>query len=216
MVSALALLIAFAALLTTIHLTGMAVTGAFLGATPTVFKLFLGPTLLRKRIGSVRYELGALPCGGFLQFRREQDDVDVLLTIHPLKRALVACAGCVLLVVFGLALGGELESFSSAFGQFARGAFAPTTIGASMLIKYLVLLDIAPLRALGVLAMKLAAWNLIPLPSLNGFQLLTSVAAAMTGKKAIEAPAAAVVVGTIVILAFTSSWLVALFCALLP
>jgi hypothetical protein len=94
-------------------------------------------------------------------------------------RALVYAAGC--LATFGLAvlLLGMSEAAASlgrGFGQFLGGAIAPLGEGAKNLQSSINLLRSASFPgALGVIAAKVAAFNLIPLPSLNGFHILSAL-----------------------------------------
>ncbi len=75
--------------------------------TVEAFSIGMGPVLLHKKIGITDYRISLFPIGGYCAMKGEQDfknaldanlptitaDKDSLYGIHPLKRALIACAG---------------------------------------------------------------------------------------------------------------------------
>jgi hypothetical protein len=95
--------------------------------------------------------------------------------LHPLERAFIAGSGCLTLIVLSaLCLGPVAAIRSLGHGFVQLIPFAPWTPawvppGNELVGRFLALLRSGSFRvALGVLAARLAALNLLPLPPLNG------------------------------------------------
>jgi len=135
--------------------------------------------------------------GGSVRFKGERDkpkrSEDILFAadmgapgfvdLHPIKRVAIVAAGCVMLVVLGSLCLGPWESIRSlGRGFFQVIPFAPWTpdwvpSGRELADRFVSLLQNQPFRvALGVLVVKQAAFNLLPLPPLNGGAILTYLA----------------------------------------
>jgi hypothetical protein len=182
-----------------------------LGARPRVVRLFVGPAILRFEVRGIRFELGVFPTGGFVNFNA--GEVDAFAQLHPLSRAAVAAAGNFVLIAIGFALGAALGSFVRGFEQCVIGAIQPGERGAQMLRSLFSMIAQDPVYAAGVLAMKVAAFNLLPLPSLNGFQILWAVAALIPSRRDAQMPAAFAFVGVVLLLAIFIGWTIALYFA---
>jgi membrane-associated protease RseP (regulator of RpoE activity) len=179
-----------------VHVGVMALVGWRIGVTVEEVSFFFGPTLLQFRYRGVSYRVGAIPMGGFVKFKGERannnDPEQILFAadmeppgfgdLHPLKQILVAASGCVaLLALAALCLGpwAAVRSLGRGFVQLTPFApWTPTWVpgGKELVGRFMALLQQAPFRvALGVLAAKFAAANLLPLPPLNGGMILTSM-----------------------------------------
>jgi membrane-associated protease RseP (regulator of RpoE activity) len=179
-----------------VHVGAMALVGWWVGATVEEVSFFFGPTLFRFLYRGVSYRLGAVPVGGFVKFKAEReknkDSEQILFAadmeppgfhdLHPLKQTLIAASGCAaLLALAALCLGpwAAVRSLGRGFVQLIP--FAPWTPawvprGRELALRFMALLQEGPFRvALGVMAAKLAAANLLPWPPLNGGMILTSI-----------------------------------------
>jgi membrane-associated protease RseP (regulator of RpoE activity) len=157
-----------------IHLGMIAAVGVAIGVTLRVFSLGFGPTVFR----AGRFRVGLVPLGGYvnlLDSRREEVPPDEMQTAldgkSTLEQLLVVLSGCVALLVIGCAVAGEaaVRAFLSFPGQFFAGALSPLREAQPLLAASSAFISEAPaLRLFGVVAAKLAALNLLPLPMLNG------------------------------------------------
>jgi membrane-associated protease RseP (regulator of RpoE activity) len=177
-----------------VHTGAMALVGWRVGATVEEVSLFFGPAVIRFRYRGVSYRVGAIPLGGYVRFKGDRDkpkSADEILfaadmeppgfwDLHPLARVAIVASGCASLVVVGaLCLGpwASVRSLGRGFVQltpFAPWTPAWVTGGRVLAGRFVSLLRDGPFRvALGVLAVKMAAMNLLPIPSLNGGAILT-------------------------------------------
>jgi membrane-associated protease RseP (regulator of RpoE activity) len=182
-------LYAVSAFAVAVHVGTMALVGMRLGVPVQEITLFYGTAWLRFRYRGVEYRVGWIPFGGVVRFQsrraRSVDPEKVLFAadmdppgvndLHPLERAFIAASGCLALIVLSASCLGPLaavRSFGRGFAQLIP--FAPWTpawvpSGRDLVGRFLALLRSGPFRvALGVLAAKLTALNLLPLPPFNG------------------------------------------------
>lgn len=186
-----------------------AAAGAALGARPTTVRLFFGPRVVSRTVRGVRWELGLLPTGGFAQFGQEGE---VLAALPAHRRLLVVLAGPLATLGVGLVLGAPLAAFVRGFGQPVAGALAPTVEGARLLHALAELLRGPYLGALALLALKFAAFNLLPGPSLAGFQALEALAS-LVARRPVKAPGWVTAGGVVAVVALAVGWLAALVSA---
>lgn len=159
------------------HLVAMAVVGTWVGGRVKMVRLGFGPELFRFAVFGFDVGLGPLPFGGYVQFWRAADEEERLegMTyfdeLPGALRALVQLSGPICL--FLLACVGTL-SFAwrpvyAGFSDYVLGALSPRTLGASLLNEALAAIRTAPaLPLFGLVCAKLAAWNVLPVPPLNG------------------------------------------------
>lgn len=158
--------------LVAVHIGAMAAAGALLGHVPHLIRLGVGPQLFRTR-GRVPLAVGLLPLGGWVQFA--EGDADPFVGRIGWKLSVIAAAGCAALIAVGLALGASLDGLLRAWSQLVEGALHPYDVGAPLIRRYLDRLALEPAPAVGSLALKVAAVNLLPLPSTNGGQLIAGL-----------------------------------------
>lgn len=164
------LLIAALFVCTSIHSLGIAVTALLLGAKVEEIGLFMGPKLFGFRVGGILFRVNALPLGSFVKL------ADGFEKINIVSRSIVALSGCLALIltalaVFGFAAG--WHQFVSGFGQIFGGTFSPGSEGARLVsAAYGFAAANSFLQTIGMFAAKMAAFNLLPIPMLNGGQFL--------------------------------------------
>jgi membrane-associated protease RseP (regulator of RpoE activity) len=222
--------LAATAICAAVHTGALAVVGWRLGATVEEVSLFFSPVLIRFRYRGVDYRVGAIPMGGSVRFKGDRDEPkgpeEILFAadmeppgfheLHPLRRVAIAAAGCAALVVVGaLCLGpwASVRSLGRGFVQlipFAPWAPAWVPGGRQLAARFLALIRDGPFRiALGVLAAKMAAINLLPLPPLNGGAIILTL---VGWRKRLpeKAEIAATYVGLLALLILVGYWVVQL------
>jgi membrane-associated protease RseP (regulator of RpoE activity) len=183
------LLYAVSAFAVSVHVGTMALVGMRLGVPVQEVTLFYGNAWLRFRHRGVDYRIGWIPLGGVVRFQSHRagsvDPEKVLFAadldppglndLHPLERAFIAASGCLTLIALSVLCLGPLAGVRSVGRGFVQLIpFAPWTpawvpSGKDLVSRFLALLRSGPFRvALGVLAAKVAALNLLPLPPFNG------------------------------------------------
>ena len=160
-------------------LSGVGMVGLMwmLGAPPTVAKLHMGPGLFSFRLFGVRWSFGPLTFGTSLAFTPEDEPEGLRPNPYlslSFPRRLVAVSSSVLLMlliaVVCLSPLRALESWLSGFGQMVNVFRASERVEA-----FLALRPLGFRATLGVLAAKLAALNMLPIPPLSGYLLLREV-----------------------------------------
>lgn len=197
--------------LVAVHIGAMATTGALLGHVPHLVRVGVGPQLFRTR-GHIPLAVGLLPLGGWVQFA--EGDIDPFVGRAGWKLSVIAAAGCAALIVVGLALGASLHGLVRAWSQLVEGALHPHDVGAPLIRRYLDRLAIEPAPAVGSLALKVAAVNLLPLPSTNGGQLIAGIVRVLLPGRA-PSPAPWLAVAMVPMLALGVGWILALTRALI-
>jgi membrane-associated protease RseP (regulator of RpoE activity) len=178
-------LVVIAVVAVSVHVSTMALTALALGHSSQTVSLFFGPVLLRRRIGRVNVQLGSIPLGGFVQF----DHRDGLAGWPTGPRVLTLASGNLALLTLGVVL----------FG----------TSGPLLLSRedFLLLLGASPVRAMGWAAMAFAVVNLLPLPQLNGGQMVAALLSLVRGQE-VRFPMWLSAAGTLLSLGLLVWWLV--------
>jgi membrane-associated protease RseP (regulator of RpoE activity) len=172
-----------------LHVSTMALVGWILGATVEEVSFGFGPPCFQYPVGRVQFRFGLIPLGGYVRFKGDQEPAksteEILFAadmeppgfndLHPLRRAAIAASGCLALVVLAALCLRPWQSVRSVARGFAQLVpFAPWTPswvpeGRELASRFCSLFRTGPYRtALGVLAAKVAAANLLPFPPLNG------------------------------------------------
>ncbi len=156
------------------HLLTMALIGRATGVTLQVIGLGTGPVVLR--LGMLH--LGMFPVGGhvrFLDSRMEEVPAERLKFAFdrrsPEEQILIILSGCLLLVIVASVVLGDdfLALFISAPAQVFAGAVSPFGEAQRLLQTAEAYATASTFVALvGIVAAKLAAINLLPLPLFNG------------------------------------------------
>lgn len=174
-------------------------------------ELFSGPRLFVGRVGGVPVSVGCIPYGAAL---RLPDSEEGLETDEPEYEALPASSQALLellpvLLVLGAAAvvlrEGMLGQVLSGLVQIPAGAWAPRTEGVRLVQAWMAL---PPLVGVAVLQAKLAALNLLPLPS-------SAVGRLVLARLGRRGAGWVTLAGAFLGLALSASWLFALMLALL-
>ena len=172
-------------LLACVHVGAMAVLGHRLGIKVRRVSLGFGPVLLSHGI----LELRLLPIAGSVAFKDTQtedvpDDVPVDYLDDAFNhkpravQVLLPLAGAASLVLVALLLhpGSALPSIGHGFVQIVAGGLSPLGTAQGLIDgarAFAVQQGFVPL--MGMVAAKLAAFNLLPLPAMNGGQALLAL-----------------------------------------
>ena len=179
-----------------LHVGTMALAGWLLGATVEEVSWFYGPPYIRFRIGRVNCRFGVFPFGGYARFKGDQDvpksreeimfaaDIEPpgFNDLHPMRRVAILASGCLTLILLAASCLGAWPAVRSLARGFVQCIpFAPWTPawvpgGRELAGRFVSLFQTGPYRiALGVLAAKLAAINLLPVPPLNGGHIVMTL-----------------------------------------
>ncbi|HEY5756679.1 MAG TPA: site-2 protease family protein [Steroidobacter sp.] len=163
-------------LLLFLHVSALALAGVAFGIELREVSFGVGKALFSR--GKVTVRL--LPISGYAKYAStfETPEADPATTFNhkpALVRAVVPLTGCValMLVAAMIPVGAGISEVTEGFRQVIVGAFGPTSTAQG----YIQALHDRSLShgfmvVLGVLAAKMAALNLLPLPFLNGGQAL--------------------------------------------
>ncbi|RYE60510.1 MAG: hypothetical protein EOP20_02330 [Hyphomicrobiales bacterium] len=166
-----------------LHLAAILLAGFASGVELRQFSFGIGPRLWKLR----RFELKLFPFAGNVEFRNlrseevDTTDIDVLnsdtetfryLDLQPrYRQVLISLSGCAALLVLAYAVLGSRARIElvQGFGQIIGGALSPLD-GAQDLLETAQrqLFQLSPVHILALVAVKLAALNLLPLAPFNG------------------------------------------------
>jgi membrane-associated protease RseP (regulator of RpoE activity) len=170
-----------------VHIGATALVARVLGSKVYEITFGFGPILYRRAMQRTFLTLRTVPLGGSVGLEPPDGIGSVagspggrpFADLGGLARAVVYSAGSVATLALAMVLlGGSVAgtSFGRGFGQFIGGAIAPSDQGVRNLRVFGNVLASASFPACaGVIAAKMAAFNLIPLPSLNGFHILCAL-----------------------------------------
>ena len=162
----------------------MAIAGWVLGAKIEVVSLFSGPRILGRKMGGADFRISLLPVGGYVKFYGNTTESagigngKAFKDLHVMKRVFIALSGPLALLLFAanmIGLGQVARPLISGFSQFFSGALMPFSQGQYLLQR---LADIAATSVplfLALIAIKMAAFNLLPLPILNGGYVILEI-----------------------------------------
>jgi hypothetical protein len=197
-----------------LHVLVIALTGAALGITVREVTLGLGPTAFT--VGRLRVK--ALPFGGAVRFKDSREealdaaDMRDALDGRPLGvQLLVGLSGCLALIALAVATvhGEGLRAVVEGFVQIVAGALSPMGTAQALLAEAAQrLAELPRLAVVGLVAAKLAAFNLLPLPGANGGFVIATLARAVGITKAWPQPLTMALL--FVYLAIGVAWVVAL------
>ncbi|RZI54446.1 MAG: hypothetical protein EOP12_02870 [Pseudomonas sp.] len=176
-----------------LHLTAILIAGLASGVELRQFSFGVGPRL--RKLG--RFELKLFPFAGHVEFRNlrseevDTRDVDVLssdaeafryLDLQPrYRQVLISLSGCAALFVLAYAVLGSRAGIElvRGFGQIIGGALSPLDAAQGLLgAAQRQVLQLSPAHMLALVAVKLAALNLLPLAPFNG---ASAISVALSG-----------------------------------
>lgn len=194
-----------------IHVFSMAACARMFGVTLRRIVCGYGPELFQSGIFQVRL----FPGGGHVKLKDSRDeelsgeDLKDAFDHQPaIVQAAIPLAGPLVLVLVSFDILGVpgWDAFTSGFGQIFAGALQPLSEGQALLGSFAsALRDQSVLAVLGLLCAKVAAFNALPIPVLNGGQALMALAGI---KGAFHARLQQL--GVLALLAVYAGWLAAL------
>lgn len=165
-------------LFSTIHNLSTAAAGWLVGARIEKISFFSGRKLaIRGFRGRLELGLFPWPCG-FVQFFSDEsgDATAAFSNLHPLRQLLISIAGCVVVLMLALICLGPSRGALSlwrGFDQIVRGGLHPETVPAALIRAFVAVISVSSIpTVLGIVAAKQTAFNLLPVPPLNGGQII--------------------------------------------
>ncbi|MBU6952240.1 site-2 protease family protein [Hahella sp. HN01] len=166
-----------------LHLTLMAVCARAFGVKVREISIGSGPLLLQTGIVSIRAILltGYVKLKDTREERGEGDDVKPAPDAYDCQptwiRAVIPLSGCFFVLAFALGVYEDgWRSFGAAFAQIFLGAFSPLSVAQEYLREGAVFAANNNFILLfALVATKLSACNLLPLPHMNGGQALMAL-----------------------------------------
>ncbi|MFZ4860294.1 MAG: site-2 protease family protein [Desulfuromonadaceae bacterium] len=156
-----------------VHVWSMALAGWLVGADIQEVSVGFGPRMLRFKTGTASINVNYIPTGGSVKFG------DSFQNIHPIKRIFISAAGCLGLLCLASISFGIPETFlkfQNGFGQFVYGALSPRSVGKELLyVFYSFLKDNTFFACIALTSTKIAAVNMMPLPTLNGGDIVLTL-----------------------------------------
>lgn len=189
---------------TTIHLIGNVLFCVAYQVRIKEIWLFYGKKLISFRLGTIVVAIGSIPTGGYLQM--EPEDFEQ----HPLiSRIVVLLSGSLAVLLSSMAfLSIHLVSieFIKGFQQIVSGALSPREDGVYLIQQYFNYSSSSMGVAYAYLATKIAAFNLLPIPSLAGGRIVTEILPWFRDRKRLVRANA---LGMLFILALAFGWFLA-------
>ena len=160
-------------LATILHSTALALLAVLVGSRLRTFAIFIGPRLVALKVGEIDVGINALPLGNVVHLKS---------ALPPLWRAAVLVgANTVVLLIAAIAMGPE----GSAFGLFGFFWLDALTGGAlpldsadsrALFAAVRAFIEVTPTAtALGAVAVFATVLNLLPIPALDGGQIIIAV-----------------------------------------
>ena len=156
-----------------VPLVGFIAASLLFGVQFEEINIFFGPRVKTINVGNVVLNIGAIPWGGNVKF------CDEIQSLHSVKRLFMLISGPSLLVMMAMVAFGVPEGFQkvlNGFYQLFYGAFSPRTYGSQYLLSLCEFVRVNTLSAsLGLIASKVAAFNLLPFPTLTGGMIVMTI-----------------------------------------
>ncbi len=164
---------------TVIHLMGFVVAGTLAGVQIDQIQIFAGSNAAAIKLRRLTLSIGSLPIGGFVKLQGmdyEEDCNEGFCCLPKLWRITIIGSGAFALLATACLLVGPskaLSGFVLGFVQIIHGALSPLTYGQVLLERLSrVCAERGLIYTFGILTTKIAAANLLPLPTLNGGQMV--------------------------------------------
>jgi membrane-associated protease RseP (regulator of RpoE activity) len=173
-------ILGLALIITLVHLGGFVIAALLARVPIEEIRFFYGPKLLRWKIGSTTLSIGCIP-GGSVSCKKIEEaggavDQRSFEGLPTYWRVAIIASGPLALFALGSVCIGSAEtarSFVRGFQQVIIGAILPLSEGHSLVAKTVEIFQSKGfVVVLGILASKMTAQNLLPIPPANGGQLL--------------------------------------------
>jgi membrane-associated protease RseP (regulator of RpoE activity) len=168
------------AVVTVIHTLGCALFARILGAQLGEIALGIGSSALSKQIREITWSLRSVPAGGFVRVAGMGYDAvengNSFKSLPLINRVLISASGCLSTLLFAVILMGPrdtAQSFVSTYPQFFDVFLFPLSRGQAMLSYFAESARSATWPVLiACVGVKMAVYNLLPIPTLNGGAIL--------------------------------------------
>jgi membrane-associated protease RseP (regulator of RpoE activity) len=175
-------LISCFSLCTIIHLLGFLLLSRLWKVQIDTVSLFGGPRLFRFRFRGTTIDVRSIPMGGSVKFVGMEADADpkpgTFNALHPLVRALIQLAGPLALLALAACLIGPIRAdaaFRSGVVQFLTGMFSQARAKEQFASIAQFVPTVPWTIVLGFMAAKMAGFNALPIPVLNGGEALFTI-----------------------------------------
>jgi membrane-associated protease RseP (regulator of RpoE activity) len=207
-----------------IHVGAIAIVARLFGVKIVCFSLFIGPHLLSFKHNETTYCLSLIPLGGYVKFVGHEEEAVPHTPFAPgdyralncFSKCLIAVAGCAALATIAyICLGREdaRVAILAGFGQPFQALISPRQLGKNLVLEAMGIISTQPfLVILGLFAAKMAAYNLLPIPLLNGAEVVFQIADWLGLRKSVRESLQ--YIGLFLIVALLVCWLVAIVYAL--
>jgi len=198
-------LITLFAVTTAFHLLGQVIAALLARAKIEEVCLFYGRTLFRVKTPAFSVAIGMIPTGGSVKFDSSFQGRSLFTNWF------ISLSGPLfMLVSSAVALKSDvtLSAFLSGFEQIIRGSIAPLAYGEPLIHTFFErYVDTSIIKAYGLLAAKLAAYNLLLFPILNGGQPIAALMPRFHDKRL---GITVMLVSTLIVAAILAIWGIAL------
>jgi membrane-associated protease RseP (regulator of RpoE activity) len=166
------------------HTFGTFLVAKLLSAQPTHVDLGLGPKPFHFRLARTTFNFGPLPFGGAVGFADANGNDMAWLSLNPVRRIAIVLLGLALPIGLGALFAGQNAPsiFYNTFGDLLMLLFQikqPLNIAGSIESVHMTR---GLATALGLVVLKVAAVNALPLPPFSGFSLTQQIWRGLAGR----------------------------------
>ena len=200
------IVILFLVIATSFHLCGHTIACLLTGIKINKIQFFYGKEIFKLNWKITTISIGWLPTGGSVSYDIEQFQKENLF----IRLFILLCGPLFLLISAAIFIKYDLASayFFRGFFQVVDGSLSPIQKGSYLVSNYFKLLDSQSyIMAYGIFATKMASVNLLPIPPLNGGNIILEIFSHFLNLKA---KIFFVNTGFVFILIFFVLWLVAI------
>ena len=213
-----------------IHELGHLLVARWVGLPVIRFSIGMGPVILRRDAWGLEWAVSAIPFGGYVLFDGESEAYQEAPAMPRILTSLAGpaanvVAGLILYVLAetltsgGVALGAGMSRFVDAFTQVftVLGLLMSGEVGISDLAGPVQMVSMGSSLAaepgrfaayMGFISVNLAVFNLLPIPALDGGQILITILQGVSGKTLSERAQTVIFGGSFVLLGGLLVWVV--------
>ncbi len=163
------------ALTTLFHLLGNIIACFLTDIKIESIQIFYGKTLYKLQTNSLKIEIGYLPFGGSIKFTEQE----YFSKLHIIKKILVILSGPILVILIAavfINLQNSIIECVKGFEQIIPSCFSPIKLGTKLVGKFnLLIKENNFFYIFALLSTKISSFNLLPIPPLNGGQIIIEI-----------------------------------------